>query len=251
MNTLRPRVIPSLLMSNGRLIKPRNFINPKYVGDPINAVKIFNEKEVDELAIFDVDAWKGAGPNFQLLERISTEARMPLCYGGGVNSTSQAVHLVKLGFEKVSISRASLRNPKILSDISNQIGMQSVVVTLDIKKNTNKQRYEIWIENGSNFFSGDLASVLLTLGKQGVGEFIINSIDREGEMNGYDLELAKTVVKLVNSPVTFLGGAGSVDHIKDLFREVGVVGAGVGSMFVFKGIHRAVLISYSRPSISG
>lgn len=244
---LRPRIIPCLLMDGGRLIKTKNFKDPKYVGDPINAVKIFNEKEVDELILLDITAWEKSGPNFKLLEKIAVESRMPLCYGGGVTDSEQALRIVNMGFEKVSISRAAIRTPDIIGEMASKVGSQSVVVTLDVRKNPNTSGYSIYGENGTKRLQLDLFYVCRTVMKRGAGELVINSIDREGEMKGYDLDLAKMVSKEVSIPITFIGGAGKVSHMAKLINEVGIVGAGAGSMFVFKGPFRAVLISYSRP----
>lgn len=248
MNNLRPRIIPSLLMDEGRLIKTRQFRDPKYVGDPINAVKIFNEKRVDELAIFDIGAWKHSGPNFKLLEKISNEARMPLCYGGGIHSDDQAADMIGIGFEKISISRQAIIQPDLISKIATRIGSQSTVVTLDIKRREFRGGWTVFIENGKTKVRQELSDILARLVAAGVGEVIVNCIDREGLMNGYDLELARFVADRVNTPLTMLGGAGSTQHMSALIAQIGTVGAAAGSMFVFKGIHRAVLISYAKPN---
>ncbi len=248
MNNLRSRIIPSLLMEEGRLIKTRQFRDHKYVGDPINAVKIFNEKGVDEIAIFDIGAWKGLGPSFKLLEKISNEARMPLCYGGGITSEEQAAQIIGLGFEKISISRQAILQPELISKIAARIGSQSTVVTLDVKKRTLLGGWVPFIENGKVKVKEELSDILARIVAAGAGEVIMNCIDREGLMNGYDLELARYVAGKVSTPFTMLGGAGSTTDMSNLIKEVGVVGAAAGSMFVFKGIHRAVLISYAKPS---
>lgn len=248
MNTLRSRIIPSLLMDDGRLIKTRQFRDPKYVGDPINAVKIFNEKGVDELAIFDIGAWKGSEPNFKLLEKIANEARMPLCYGGGIKSEDQAAKIIGLGFEKVSVSRQAILQPALISGIAVRIGSQSTVVTLDVKKRTLMSGWNVFIENGKTKVREDFGSILNRITAAGVGEVTVNCIDREGMLNGYDLELAQYVADRVRTPITILGGAGVPEHMSELITKIGTVGAAAGSMFVFKGIHRAVLISYSRPN---
>ncbi len=234
-------------MQEGKLIKTKNFKDPKYVGDPINAVKIFNEKEVDELILLDIKAWEKGGPNYNLLEKIAVQSRMPLCYGGGVTKSEQAMRIIKMGFEKVSISRAAISTPDIIGEIASKIGSQSVVVTLDVRKNHNTDGYSIYAKNGTKRLQLDLINVCRAVMKEGAGELVINSIDRDGEMNGYDLALSKMVAKEVSIPITFIGGAGKTADIAKLINEVGVVGAGAGSMFVFKGPFRAVLISYSRP----
>lgn len=250
MSGLRSRIIPSLLMDEGRLVKTRQFADPKYVGDPINAVKIFNEKEVDELALFDISAWRGREPNLKLLEKISKEARMPLCYGGGITEVAQAVEIVSLGFEKVSISRAALLRPQLIEEVAARIGSQSTVVTLDVKKNTWRSGWTVYTENGKKKAGDDLEDLLKQFQQLGTGEIMVNSIDREGQLAGYDLELASLLAKTVSTPITLLGGAGTTEHMEELERTVGVVGAAAGTMFVFKGVHRAVLISYAKPSRS-
>jgi cyclase len=250
MKGLRSRIIPSLLMDEGRLVKTKQFCDPKYVGDPINAVKIFNEKEVDELALFDISAWKGREPNFKLLEKISKEARMPLSYGGGITEVEQAVRIVSLGFEKVSISRAALLRPQLVEEIAARIGSQSTIVTLDVKKNSWLSGWTVYMENGKRKVGDGLEPLLEKFQALGAGEFVLNSIDREGQLDGYDLELAGLLARTVSTPITLLGGAGSTEHMKALERAVGVVGAAAGTLFVFKGVHRAVLISYTKPSRS-
>lgn len=257
---LRSRIIPSLLMSQGGLVKTQEFAKPKYVGDPINAVKIFNEKEVDELAIFDISATKeGRGPDFTLLERISKSARMPLGYGGGVTTPDEAARLVALGYEKVSISAAALKDPSLVSKIAERIGAQSTLVTIDVRRassggglmgmfrKSKPDAYQVSIQNGTIPRSEELPDLIRTFTEAGAGEIVINSIDRDGMMEGYDLELARRVRDLTPLPLTFLGGAGTVDHMQELIDTVGVVGAAAGSLFVFKGKYRAVLISYARP----
>lgn len=235
-------------MYEGRLVKTKQFSEPKYVGDPINAVKIFNEKEVDELALFDISAWKGYEVNFKLLEKISKEARMPLCYGGGITEVEQAVHIVSLGFEKVSISRAAILRPQLVEEVAARIGSQSTIVTLDVQKNMPLSCWTVYMENGTKRVGESLESLLEKFEALGAGEFILNSIDREGQLAGYDIELADLLARTVSTPITLLGGAGSTEHMKALERTVGVVGAAVGTFFVFKGVHRAVLISYAKPS---
>lgn len=244
---LRPRIIPCLLLSNGGLVKTRRFKEPKYVGDPINAVKIFNEKQVDELCIFDINAWKAATPDFGLLEKIAVESRMPLCYGGGIVSAEQARRIINIGYEKVSLSAAAIRSISLVSEVAAAIGGQSAVVTLDVSKDDHGGRYSVYVENGHKRMPHDLFELCDAVVAAGAGEIVINSIDREGEMQGYDIALAKALNSRVRVPMTFMGGAGSVQHMRDLIAEVGIVGVGAGSMFVFKGPFRAVLISYGRP----
>lgn len=246
---LRSRIIPCLLMHDGGLVKTRHFKDPKYVGDPLNAVKIFNEKEVDELMILDIDATaQGRSPNVAMLKGLAVESRMPLCYGGGITNSVQAAQIIGLGFEKVSISSAALTRPTLIREMADAVGAQSVVVTLDVRKNKLFSGYSVFSHNGRDKRKVDLLEFCQQAVQLGAGEIVINSIDRDGEMAGYDLELARSVRKSVTTPISVLGGAGNADHMQELIDSVGVVGAAAGSMFVFKGPYRAVLISYTRPN---
>ena len=248
MSTLRARIVPCLLLHDGGLVKTRQFKDAKYVGDPLNAVKIFNEKEVDELMFLDIDASvQGRAPNFALLKSLAVESRMPLCYGGGVASADTAAKIIALGFEKVSISAAALTRPALIGEMAEAIGSQSVVVTLDVRKNKFLGTYTVYMHNGREKCKIDLNEFCRRAVELGAGEIVINSIDRDGEMKGYDLSLAREIRAAVTTPLTFVGGAGSVEHMQELIDAVGVVGAAAGSMFVFKGPYRAVLINYARP----
>ena len=241
---LRSRVIPCLLVHNKGLVKTVKFKSPKYVGDPINAVKIFNEKEVDELIVLDIDATvNGVEPNYQMIEYLANESRMPLCYGGGVKTAEQAQKIIKLGVEKVALSSEAIANPKLLVDIANIIGRQSVVVVLDVKK-TLFGSYEIHSHNGKKKVKRNLFEFISELEAIGIGELVINSIDNDGVMKGYDLALIEKVRDCVNVPLTVLGGAGSADDILNLIDEYKIIGASAGSLFVFKGVYKAVLINY-------
>ncbi len=242
---LRSRIIPCLLRHDGGLVKTRQFKDPKYVGDPLNAVKIFNEKEVDELMFLDIDATvKEREPDFAMLRNLAVESRMPLCYGGCVTSADQAVKIVALGIEKVSISASAVRRPQLIREMAEAVGVQSVVVTLDVRKNKLFSGYTIYTHNGREKCKVDFFEFCQQALEFGAGEIVINSIDRDGEMAGYDLDLARKVRETVSCPISILGGAGTIDHMRELVDAVGVVGAAAGSMFVFKGIYRAVLINY-------
>jgi len=241
---LRSRVSPCLLIHNKGLVKTVKFRDPKYVGDPINAVKIFNEKEVDELIVLDIDATvEDREPDYQLLQRLANESRMPLCYGGGIKTAEQANKIIKLGFEKIAISSEALSNPSILKQVSTLIGKQSIVVVLDIKK-TLFGGYEIYTHNAKNKSKKNLENVIKECEGIGVGELMINSIDNDGVMKGYDLRLAEKVRNLANVPLTILGGAGKPEDILELVEKFKVIGASAGSLFVFKGVYKAVLINY-------
>lgn len=244
---LRPRIIPCLLIHQGGLVKTRRFKEPKYVGDPINAVKIFNEKESDELMVLDIDATVSqAEPNYALIAKLAAECRMPLCYGGGITTPAQAARIVGLGVEKVSVSAAALARPALLTEMAAAIGRQSVVAVLDVRKRTGlfSKGYEVCTHNARQAHKADPIALVQQLQGAGAGEIVINSIDRDGEMQGYDLELARQLRGVAKVPLTLLGGAGSLAHMGELFSACGVVGAAAGSLFVFKGPYRAVLINY-------
>ena len=244
---LRPRIIPCLLIHRGGLVKTIGFAQPTYVGDPINAVKIFNEKEADELVIVDIDATvTGAEPDYRKIANIAAECRMPLCYGGGVRRPEQAERLVGLGVEKVAISAAAIEDPTLVTRTAEAVGGQSVVVVLDVRKRSGlfKKGYELTTHNAKKVPKLDPIEAARQMVDAGAGEIVVNSVDRDGTMEGYDLELARQMRAAVSVPMTVLGGAGSLAHIEELFRTCGVVGAAAGSMFVFKGKYRAVLINY-------
>lgn len=242
---LRPRIVSSLLIHEGGLVKTVGFKDPKYVGDPINAVKIFNEKECDELIALDIDATvDGAEPDYRLIANLAAECRMPLCYGGGVHSAEQAKRIIGLGVEKVSISAAAVVRPELISEISDAVGRQSVVVVVDVRKKMFGRGYEVWTRNGKHNSKLDALEFAALAAELGAGEIVMNSIDLDGRMSGYDLDLARQLRSRVRIPMTMLGGAGSLDDLVALFRACGVVGAAAGSLFVFKGQFRAVLINY-------
>lgn len=241
---LRPRIIPSLLIQDNGLVKTVNFKDPKYVGDPINAVKIFNEKEVDELAVFDIDATsKNLEPNYSLIERIANQSRMPLCYGGGVRTVEQAQRIFSLGIEKIALSAAALKNPEIITEIGDRVGAQSVIVVLDVKKKL-FGGYEVYTHNGKKSTGINPIKFVEEAQRLGAGEIIINSIDQDGVMKGYDMNLIDSIRKKTSLPLTVLGGAGSLEDIKEVINKHGVIGVAAGSLFVFKGVYKAVLINY-------
>lgn len=242
---LRSRIIPCLLVHNKGLVKTVSFKDPKYVGDPINAVKIFNEKEVDELIVLDIDAAvEGRGPDFNLIKNLAVECRMPFCYGGGITTVEQAVKIINLGAEKLAISSAAVNNFQILQKIGETVGMQSVVVVIDVKKRSFLGGYDIYVNNGNVKTNLNLKEYLKELNKIGVGEIVMNSIDNDGQMKGYDLKLLEFVRENTEMPLTILGGAGSLDDIKNVISQYKIIGAAAGSFFVFKGKYKAVLISY-------
>jgi cyclase len=240
---LRPRLIPSLLVSANGLVKTVKFSDPKYVGDPLNAVRIFNEKQVDELIVLDIDASpEQREPQYALIKALASECRMPLCYGGGVTSLEQFQRIIELGVEKVAISSAAVNQPELISKAAETIGAQSVVVVLDVLKIGG--RYEVCTCRGQQRTGLDAVGYAVRMQELGAGEIVLNSIDRDGTGIGYDTELISAVRQRVTLPITALGGAGNLEHVRDLFATFGIIGAAAGSLFVFKGKYRAVLISY-------
>ncbi len=242
---LRSRIIPCLLVRDKGLIKTVEFANPKYVGDPINAVKIFNEKEADELMVLDIGATvKSQEPNYCMIENFATESQMPLCYGGGIKTVEQAKTIIGLGVEKISISSAAIENPALISKVAEAIGVQSTVVVLDVKRRQHGSKYDVWTHNARVNTGRSHVEVVKEAEKLGAGEIVVNSIDNDGLMTGYDLDMARGVREETSVPITVLGGAGSLKDIRELIRSFGIIGAAAGSLFVFKGIYRAVLINY-------
>lgn len=242
---LHPRIIPTLLVHNKGLVKTMKFKDAKYVGDPINAVKIFNEKEVDEIVILDIDASaNGKEPDYKLIENLAFECRMPLCYGGGIKTAEQAQRIFSLGVEKISVSSAAIEDISIISEMAQQVGNQSVVVVLDVKKRLFGNRYDIFTHNGKINTKLNPIEYVVEVQKQGAGEIVINSIDNDGMMCGYDLNIIASIREAINIPLTVLGGAGSLEDIGELIQTHGIIGAAAGSLFVFKGKYRAVLINY-------
>ncbi|MBA3013394.1 MAG: imidazole glycerol phosphate synthase subunit HisF [Desulfobulbaceae bacterium] len=242
---LRPRIIPCLLVHNGGLIKTVRFAEPKYVGDPINAVRIFNEKEVDELIVVDIDATVlGREPNYAQIANLAAECRMPLCYAGGVKTAEQIERIISLGVEKVALSSAVVQSPELIAEASRRVGNQSIVVVMDVKKAGLLGRYELFTHNGSCATGLNPVDFARKVESLGAGEILVNSIDHDGVMKGYDLSLIEQVREAVSVPLSVLGGAGSLADIQGLIRRHGIIGAAAGSLFVFKGKYRAVLIQY-------
>jgi len=240
----RPRVIPVLLLSNEGIVKTVKFKNPTYLGDPINAVKIFNEKEVDELCILDIEASKNRKePDFEWLTNIASEAFMPLSYGGGITSIDQIKRLIKVGFEKVVLNTSAIRNPELISEAAKIAGSQSIVVSIDVKKNL-WGKYVAVIEDGNTKTDVSPVELAVRSEKLGAGEIIINSIDNDGVMMGYDYKLIKSITSEVGIPVIALGGAGNLEHIYKAIYSAGAHAAAAGSLFVYYGPKKAVLINY-------
>lgn len=243
---LRPRIIPCLLVRNGGLVKTVRFADPKYVGDPLNAVRIFNEKEVDELIVADIDATAlDREPNYALIANLAAECRMPLCYSGGVKTPEHVERIISLGVEKVAISSAAIASPDLISESARRVGNQSIVVVLDVKKTGLLRRYELFTHNGKRNTGLNPVEFARRAQALGAGEILVNSIDHDGVMKGYDHTLIDQVREAVSLPLSALGGAGSLADLRELVRRHdGVIGAAAGSLFVFKGKYRAVLINY-------
>ncbi len=242
---LNSRISPVLLLDDGELYKTINFQKPKYIGDPLNTVKIFNEKEVDELILLDITASKKDNLiDWELISHISKECRMPLCYGGGVDSVEKVEKLVSLGVEKVAIGNASFLNPEMIVKAVNRVGRQSIVGVLDVKKSRFSRKYEAFVYRGKKKTNMNHIEYALYLVNLGVGEILLQSIDLDGSMKGFDVKLIKDVYDNIDIPLTAVGGAGSLNDIKSLIREFNIIGIGAGSIFIYKGKHKAVLINY-------
>jgi cyclase len=239
----KTRVIPVLLLRNGGLVKTVKFKDPKYVGDPINAVRIFNEKEVDELVFLDISATPDRrGPDFETLADIASEAFMPMAYGGGISSLDEIKRVLALGFEKVILNSSVYRSDQLIREASAVFGSQSIVCCIDVKRSL-FGKAEVYSASGKNRQSVSLEDHVLGLVGAGAGEILVNSIDRDGTMSGYDLKLISQVARLVRVPLVVCGGAGGMEDL-ELAVRAGASAVAAGSLFVFYGPHRAVLINY-------
>ncbi len=240
---LKPRIIPTLLIKNNGLVKTSQFDNPIYVGDPINAVKIFNEKEVDELIILDIEASVNKSqPNYELIRKIASECRMPLCYGGGINKIDQIDKIISLGVEKVSMCSSIQTNPDLYKKASKMVGAQSIVGAIDIIKEKND--YICYIESGSKKIEHNPFELIKFYNDSKVGEILLNFISNDGMMCGFDIDFIKLLSKKIVTPYTILGGASSINDFRESFLNLGTIGISAGSLFVFKGKYKAVLINY-------
>lgn len=241
---LQKRVIPCLLLHKNGLYKTEKFKKPTYIGDPINAIKIFNEKEVDELIFLDIDASKEKKePNYKMIEDIAGECFMPLCYGGGVKTIEQMKKIYALGVEKISLSSQAVLNPMFIKEATNIFGTQSVIITLDIKKDFWGKR-KIYIYNGTKNTKLDPIEFIKYIELFGVGEIVINSINNDGMMNGYDIEFLKEVKLNTKVPIVALGGAGNFEHIEEVINISNVDAVACGSLFIYQGPLKGVLIHY-------
>jgi cyclase len=240
---LRIRIVPCLLLRGGGLVKTVRFDSLKYVGDPINAVRIFNEKEVDELVFLDIGATAGGhGPNFEVVRDIASEAFMPLGYGGGITNVDEIRRLFTIGVEKIILNTAAHTDPRLIEDAARIAGSQSIVVSIDVKRGL-LGKYSVFSHSGTvNQRLGPVESARRAV-DAGAGEILLTSIDRDGTQQGYDLELVEMVAASVPVPVIACGGAGSLADFRDAVRR-GASAVAAGSLFVFHGKHRAVLITY-------
>lgn len=241
---LRTRVIPCLLLKGLGLVKTVGFKKPKYIGDPINAVKIFNDKEVDELAFLDIDASvKDQPPKFDLISQIAGECFMPFSYGGGIKTLEEIKNILSLGAEKVVLNTSVFQNPGLIREAAAKFGSQSIVASIDVKK-TLWGKYRVYTAGGSRNTGRGPVEHAKAVEAEGAGEILLTSIDRDGTMSGYDTQLIKAVADAVDIPVIACGGAGELNHLAEAVHTGGASAAAAGSMFVFHDKNRAVLINY-------
>lgn len=240
----RARVIPCLLLRGHGLVKTRKFKDPVYVGDPVNAVRIFSEKEVDELVVLDIDASReGREPNYELVAEIAGECFMPVAYGGGIRTLDQVRRLIRSGVEKVVVNSAALESTEVITAAAEMFGSQAVVAGIDVRKPL-LGGYKVVGKSATVEAKVKLDDHLRRVVEAGAGEILLNSVDRDGTMAGYDLDLIRGVTRQVQVPVVACGGAGTVEHLRQAVQEAGASAVSAGSMFVFHGKLRAVLINY-------
>jgi cyclase len=240
---IRPRIIPTLLIKNRELVKTRKFKSPAYVGDAINAIRIFNDKEVDELSVLDIGAARdGRAPDFEFIELIAAECFMPLCYGGGIRNVEDAQRLFDLGIEKITLQTAALESTSLITSIAHRFGSQSVVISIDIKRDW-LLRYQLYESRTGKTLRRDWLSFIRDVVNAGAGEVVLNAVERDGELCGYDLELIEIASQEVTVPVVAIGGARNIYDFRAALNA-GASAVAAGTMFIFHGKHRAVLISY-------
>lgn len=244
---MRVRVVPCLLLSGAGLVKTVRFSKPRYVGDPVNTVRLFNDKEADELILLDIQATTRASePNIQAVGGIAGECFMPLCYGGGVRTVLQMERLFESGVEKVAINTAAYENPTLVDGGARRFGSQAIVVGIDVKRRW-AGRFEV-VVRGGRFGTGlDPVAYARRVEDEGAGEILLTAVDRDGTMSGYDLDLVERVSHAVSIPVIACGGAGSLSHLSEALAS-GASAVAAGSLFVFTGKHQAVLVTYPSPS---
>lgn len=240
---LKTRVIPSLLIKNGGLIKTTKFKNEKYIGDPINAIKIFNDKEVDELIIFDVLATRKQFIDYSLISRINKEAFMPLGYGGGIKTLDDISRIIGIGYEKVILNSFALKDPNIIDKAAKISGSQSVVICIDVKKDW-LGNYRVYNHSGNKSSGMEVLQWAQEVTNRGAGEIILHNVDKEGTLSGYDLKLISLVASKIKIPIVAIGGASNLEDLRQAVKEGGASAVAAGSIFIFHGPHRAVLITY-------
>jgi len=241
---LKTRVIPTLLLRGAGLVKTTAFKNPVYVGDPINAIRIFNEKEVDELVLLDITASRtGKGPAFATIENIASECFMPVAYGGGITNVAQVRKILETGVEKVVVNTAALADPQFVRAAAREFGSQAIIVSVDVKRKL-LGRYEVYGDGGTRPTVHEPAAYARQMQDLGAGEILLTAIDRDGTMKGYDIEMVSKVASAVSIPVIASGGAGTIADFGIASRQGGAAAVAAGAMFVFHGPHRAVLITY-------
>lgn len=240
---LKTRIIPCLQLIDESLVKAVQFNKFGYIGDPCNTVRIFNELEVDELCFLDIRASiEKRTPNLKVLKDIANECFMPLSYGGGISTFEQAKEILMIGFEKIIINTQAYYNPELITMISNHFGVQAVVVSMDVRKTSNK--YTIFIKDGRDKINEDIVMYAQRMEKAGAGELLVTSIDREGTWDGFDVEMIKKITDNVSIPVIANGGAGSVQHIGEVVKRGGASAVALGSMLVYQKKGMGVLVNY-------
>lgn len=243
-SSVRPRVIPVLLLKGNVLVKSIGFKNPKYIGDPINAVKIYNDLKADELVFLDIDASKEKRLiSLDFVKDVGEEANMPFAVGGGIRSLEDIRSIIAAGAEKVVINSYAVENPDFIAQAAETFGSSTIAICIDVKKKLfgGLQTWTMAGTKSSGFSPVEFAKLMEA---KGAGEIIVQSIEKDGEMNGYDLDLIKQISAAVSIPVIALGGAGNMQHLKDGFEKGFANGLAGGSMFVYQGTKRGVLISY-------
>ena len=240
---LLPRVIPCLLVRDRKLVKGVEFKHHQYVGDPMNAIHIYNAKEVDEIVVLDIGAsLRGSGPDIAYVKQIASECFMPLAYGGGISTFDQAKQLFKVGVEKIALNTHAIDNPDLVAKCASEFGSQSILVSIDVIRDASG-RYSLYKLCGTRQVKLDPLEFAAQMEKFGAGELMINSIDRDGKGMGYDLQIIELITSCVNIPLVACGGAGNLDHVKAAVRA-GASAAAAGSLFIYYGKRRSVLINY-------
>lgn len=246
---LRTRIMPCLLLQNNVLVKSIQFKKHKYIGDPINTVRIFNQKEVDELVLLDIEATNNnKGPNFDLISKIVNECFMPVAYGGGIKNVEDVRKLFNIGIEKVVVNSAGFDNPNIIKNLVSEFGSQSIVASIDVKKSF-FGKYKVYKNSGKKLVKQELDDVVNSFINMGVGEILLNSISNDGIMKGFDFDLIKRISNNVKVPLIACGGAGTLNDIQKVVKSSNATAVALGSMVVYQNDNRSVLINFPKPEI--